>query len=117
MDGKDCEKTHDLDVILDDIEGKPHKKAKLDPEQVVKKPQQETLELGNLFEQDHSACFDAFMTGYVFSHQTLVAEQDNILEAAKNKIYLIGKQIPLLIEKSRYAKQSSGHLLQKKKYC
>lgn len=72
------------------------------------------MKKGNLFEQDHSACYDAFMTGFVFAHQ-LMAEE-NVLAEARNKIYLIGKQIPLLIEKSKYAKPSSSHLAQKVNY-
>ena len=55
------------------------------------------------FETYHSACFDAFMTGFIFAFQL----HKHDLTEEKNKIYLIGKQIPLKIESSRYAKPSA----------
>ncbi|KAI8900463.1 ribonuclease CAF1 [Globomyces pollinis-pini] len=67
----------------------------------------------SLFKQDHSACFDAYMTGYIFAHQLLT--EDEVLKFCKNRIYLIGKQMPLIIEKSRYSNFSQNHLLKMKK--
>lgn len=70
---------------------------------------QKDLVSTSLFQQDHSACYDAFMTGFVFGHQICV-EVDSLKEA-KNKLYLIGKQIPLLVQKSKYSKVSKQHAL------
>ena len=61
-----------------------------------------------LFENYHSACFDAYMTGYIWAHQLLLYGKEK-METYKNNMYLIGKQIPLRIEKSRFARTSSGH--------
>jgi hypothetical protein len=50
------------------------------------------------------------MTGYIFAYQM---EECDKIEEEINKIYLIGKQIPLKIESSKYAKPS----LEAKKKC
>ncbi|KAF9203747.1 Target of EGR1, member 1 (Nuclear) [Haplosporangium sp. Z 27] len=64
-------------------------------------------------EKFHSAYFDAFMTGTIFSHQVNQHQAEEIETKAKNKIYLIGKSIPLIIEKSAFAKYSPEHERQK----
>ncbi|KAJ3055455.1 Target of EGR1, member 1 (Nuclear) [Rhizophlyctis rosea] len=61
-----------------------------------------------LFEKYHSACFDAYMTGYIWAHQLLLFGKEK-METYQNCMYLIGKQFPLRIEKSKFAKTSSGH--------
>ena len=88
--GNKCPRSHDLDIILDHElgTGPVTKKIKLAPDQDY-----------------HSACFDAYMTGFVFGHQHLNAST----QESRNKIYLIGKQMPLSIEKSHYAKCSQNH--------
>ncbi|KAG0235186.1 Target of EGR1, member 1 (Nuclear) [Actinomortierella wolfii] len=48
-------------------------------------------------EKFHSAYFDAYMTGTVFSHQLNMHTRVAIEEQAKNRIYLIGKSIPLIM--------------------
>ncbi|CAO3573058.1 unnamed protein product [Mortierella alpina] len=60
-------------------------------------------------EKFHSAYYDAFMTGTVFAHQLNQHKPDEIETQAKNKIYLIGKSFPLMVEKSAFAKFSPGH--------
>ncbi|KAF9914246.1 Target of EGR1, member 1 (Nuclear) [Lobosporangium transversale] len=60
-------------------------------------------------ENFHSAYFDAFMTGTVFSHQLNQHSRDEIVSKAMNRIYLIGKNIPLRVEKSAFAKYSPEH--------
>ncbi|KAF9357643.1 Target of EGR1, member 1 (Nuclear) [Mortierella sp. AD094] len=64
-------------------------------------------------EKFHSAYFDAFMTGAVFSHQVNQHQAEEVDAKAKNKIYLIGKSFPLMIEKSAFAKYSLEHERQK----
>jgi hypothetical protein len=103
--GQQCEQSHNLDVILDyeenstsSIEDRPTKKLKTVESVSVALP---TANGG--FDTYHSACFDAFMTGYIFAHQRLTHD----LTGEKNRVYLIGKSMPLKIETSRYAKPSA----------
>ncbi|KAF9173265.1 Target of EGR1, member 1 (Nuclear) [Mortierella sp. AD010] len=60
-------------------------------------------------EKFHSAYFDAFMTGTIFSHQVNQHQAEEVDAKARNKIYLIGKSFPLKIEKSAFAKYSREH--------
>ncbi|KAG0258272.1 Target of EGR1, member 1 (Nuclear) [Mortierella polycephala] len=60
-------------------------------------------------EKFHSAYFDAFMTGSIFSHQLNQHKPEEIETQAKNRIYLIGKSFPLIVEKSAFAKFSPSH--------
>ncbi|RKO84773.1 hypothetical protein BDK51DRAFT_32790 [Blyttiomyces helicus] len=61
----------------------------------------------SLFEKYHSACFDAYMTGFIFARQML--EHAAQVPEFKNKIALIGKDHPLLIAASSFAKTSAEH--------
>ncbi|KAF9111196.1 Target of EGR1, member 1 (Nuclear) [Mortierella sp. AM989] len=65
--------------------------------------------LVQLGEKFHSAYFDAFMTGTIFSHQVNQHKAEEVETKAKNKIYLIGKSFPLIVEKSAFAKYSPEH--------
>lgn len=49
----------------------------------------------------HSAGYDAFCTGFVYSHLLLKLGAER-MHSYGNKLYLIAKQHPLLLEKSRY---------------
>ncbi|KAG0296409.1 Target of EGR1, member 1 (Nuclear) [Dissophora globulifera] len=60
-------------------------------------------------EKFHSAYFDAFMTGTIFSHQLNQHTPELIEGQAKSKIYLIGKNFPLMVEKSAFSKYSAEH--------
>ncbi|KAJ1555332.1 Target of EGR1, member 1 (Nuclear) [Nowakowskiella sp. JEL0078] len=90
---------------------------------------------GSLFECFHSAWFDSYMTGFVFARQCLV-EVDRIEsegsskieiflgdsssdekyqtfitpDTFKNKLYLMGKEMPLNVTHGNFAKNSKGHL-------
>ncbi len=68
----------------------------------------------------HRAGFDAFMTGFIFAFYTArygkirslassVNMDDLGMEEYKNKVYLGGKDIPLPITKSVFAKTSKDH--------
>ncbi|KAJ3326542.1 hypothetical protein HDU76_012828 [Blyttiomyces sp. JEL0837] len=61
-----------------------------------------------LFETYHSACFDAYMTGFVFCRQLWVYP-DAVTEHV-NKMYLMGKDRGLVVAKSAFAAFSVGHL-------
>ena len=69
----------------------------------------------------HTAYFDAYMTGYVFLHQTLDSwrRTGNFaeLEEIRNRLYIIGKPIPLLVEKSAFTKCSDVHMVKRKKWA
>lgn len=116
-DGKLCKQSHDLDIILDEqekAEKRPEKKIKisnsvhiLDTEPPSPPPD---VEVGrktatDLFSQDHSASFDAYMTAFVHCYQTVTKQNTE----SKNRLYLIGKDIPLIVEKSKYSKCSKHH--------
>ncbi|KAI9095448.1 ribonuclease CAF1 [Phlyctochytrium arcticum] len=60
---------------------------------------------GTLFEKYHSACFDAYMTGFIYTHQVMMHTTDE--PNFRNKIYLMSKTIPLLIHKSAFGKTSA----------
>ncbi|KAI9353761.1 ribonuclease CAF1 [Obelidium mucronatum] len=76
-----------------------------------------------LLQTYHSASFDAYMTGYVFFAQlqalqpvapnsppiTLKEQLTAFVKLHGNKLYLIGKNIPLSIIKSSFSKTSIGH--------
>ena len=103
-----CPQSHDLDIILENLENLPRlKRPRLQVEQVeqVEETSLESLKFGKI---EHSAIYDSYMTGYIFSHQIL--KNQELLETSKNKLYLIGKSRPLLIEKSRFSQFSKGHL-------
>ncbi|KAL7748542.1 hypothetical protein RI367_005952 [Sorochytrium milnesiophthora] len=71
----------------------------------------------------HSAHTDAFMTGYIFAHQlfqgwvsldraqsnaTTDSEQQQEQPDLRNKVYLMGKNFPLLIRKSQFVQCSAA---------
>ncbi|XP_018427819.1 PREDICTED: target of EGR1 protein 1 [Nanorana parkeri] len=64
----------------------------------------------------HRAGFDAFMTGYILAYVWMLKKGDRADAAAgclpdcQNKIYLSGKNVPLQIVKSVFAKNSRAHL-------
>ncbi|EGF77464.1 hypothetical protein BATDEDRAFT_27676 [Batrachochytrium dendrobatidis JAM81] len=60
-----------------------------------------------IFETYHSACFDAYMTGFIFCHQCL--ECPNLMKEHGDRLYLIGKDMPIRVEKSIYTKTSQQH--------
>jgi target of EGR1 protein 1 len=107
-------------VILDELEKgekRPEKKIKTSNEKVETIPAKAILQppatLANnlpktatdLFSQDHSASFDAYMTAYVHCYQSCTNQNAD----SKNRLYLIGKDIPLMVEKSKYSKCSKHH--------
>lgn len=57
--------------------------------------------------QFHSACYDAYMTGYIYANQIEMHGEDSI---EKNLVYLIGKDRGLKLGKSAFAKCSREHL-------
>ncbi|CAG8500234.1 14726_t:CDS:2 [Cetraspora pellucida] len=61
------------------------------------------------YDNYHSAHFDAYMTGFVFARQLMKYTSTTVMNEYKNKLYLIAKNLPLLIEKSKFSKTSVGH--------
>ncbi|KAI8579356.1 hypothetical protein K450DRAFT_242861 [Umbelopsis ramanniana AG] len=114
---KQCGKSHDLDYILDEVE-KSQKRKKTgitaaDDEEAAVTPPDMNVDVPPLPAAPlipgpsfyHSAHFDSYMTGYVFVHQ-LQEFRDYTTHA--NKLYLIGKDIPLPIQKSAFTSLSKG---------
>ena len=70
----------------------------------------------------HRAGFDAFMTGYIFAFfsarygNEVTKEEDTCkgyelgMDENKNKLYLVGKDIPLQVTTSSFSKPSKAHL-------
>lgn len=128
-----CGESHDIDRILDSCKRK--KKDKL----ALLKSINDGLREQNLFnlkqftlnECDHhkkraislhNSGFDAFMTGYCFTFYLLdysdpviqpgdrLSIKTNGLHKMYNKLYLTGKDQPLMIKKSNFGKLSQPHL-------
>jgi target of EGR1 protein 1 len=114
-DGALCTRSHDLNLIIEYEFSNEHQRKKLKPT-----PKPITNPLLNKYTtttptQDHSSYFDAYMTAFIFAHQLIKHDYDFIKNTCRNRVYLVGKQIPLIIEKSRYAKTSEQHQLKMRK--
>ncbi|KAJ3283721.1 Target of EGR1, member 1 (Nuclear) [Rhizoclosmatium sp. JEL0117] len=145
--GPACHKSHDLDAILDaeELEAQLNQRKKsksftdgsIDPVTVptttsntasaTASTEQTPIPIQSqtplppitpsLFETYHSACFDAYMTGYVFSVQQRMHPFESSSEFVKahgNKLYLMGKDVPLHIVKSSFSRTSLEHRRKKK---
>src|SRR3954470_10348334 len=122
-----CGNSHDLDFILDEQAKEAEtrrKKQKLNQnqEQIPKDIYRSTEHVSasepptllpstkpDQFDMYHSAHFDAYMTGFIFARQILKYGETKVINEYKNKLYLIGKNLPLLVEKSQFSKTSDGH--------
>ncbi|GAM22906.1 hypothetical protein SAMD00019534_060810 [Acytostelium subglobosum LB1] len=51
----------------------------------------------------HSAGYDSAMTGFIFAYYKHLVFRSEKLPELENKIYLTGKEVPLLLKKSSYA--------------
>lgn len=134
--GKACEKSHDLDVILDHheqqvveesskkiktnltmnektvvLEDTMTLKPEIDHSIKIKSRQEQRPVDDSSFEQYHSASFDAFMTGYIHASQLCQGQA----QETKNKVFLMGKDYPLLVKRSVYEKLSEQHIAKMKK--
>ncbi|RHZ46318.1 hypothetical protein Glove_627g29 [Diversispora epigaea] len=61
------------------------------------------------YDNYHSAHYDAYMTGFIFACQLLKYSNITVLNNYKNKLYLMGKNMPLLVEKSEFSNTSVTH--------
>src|SRR5205809_4624512 len=116
-----CGNSHDLDFILDEqakeAEMKRKKRKLNHKKQIPKDVYQSTEHVSasepptllpstkpDQFDMYHSAHFDAYMTGFIFARQILKYSKTKVMNEYKNKLYLIGKNLPLLVEKSHFSK-------------
>ncbi|RUP46041.1 ribonuclease H-like domain-containing protein [Jimgerdemannia flammicorona] len=139
---KQCGKSHDLDLILDEEEAAQHgrKRQKLDDsggldnrmfigttsdsehrkmvddmQHNVVSSMHSTKEMPNptsvtsSSSSYHSAHFDSYMTGFIFAHQLTEYGEMAMCDKHRNRLYLIGKDLPLRVEKSQFATISKGH--------
>ena len=81
------------------------------PLQAPSSPSKQLPATTSVFEVYHSATFDAYMTGCVFARQHLhhSLNSANGIKEHMNKINIMGKDKPLLIQVSPYAKPSKRH--------
>ncbi|CAG8444530.1 8267_t:CDS:2 [Diversispora eburnea] len=61
------------------------------------------------YDNYHSAHYDAYMTGFIFACQLLKYSNITVLNNYKNKLYLMGKNMPLLVQKSEFSNTSVAH--------
>ena len=134
---KECKDSHDVDYILaaqDTHMNKKKKKRskKIDQttnghvadntvqEAIITEKKSSDKNSDRATTTGHRAGMDAFMTGYSYIafiwHKTnkvgedLVVDDDIKLPNIVNKIYLVRKEFPLLIQKSSFAKNSVSHV-------
>lgn len=65
----------------------------------------------------HSAHYDSYMTGYIFAHQLAEYGEVTMRDNHRNRLYLIAKDVPLRVERSRFTKTSKGHDEAKSKWA
>jgi target of EGR1 protein 1 len=110
-----CSLSHDLDVILDhELHKLPNKKRKIEDEKdsLDKERCQREEETSYLKQTTlHSSAGDSFMTGYIFCYQSSCVDQ--LKELCRNRLYLSGKNMPILVQKSNFVKYSDFHQLQR----
>lgn len=128
--GNSCPKSHDIDLILSKKEGKKRKRPAIDHEEDSTKslkvenggkvPSQNGKESSKQTFSGHRAGFDAFMTGFTFvTHLVHYSKMplkpksfqptDLNTVSIVNRIYLVSKDFPFLVQKSAFAKISEGH--------
>jgi target of EGR1 protein 1 len=79
---------------------------------ILPKQPQEHQPLPLSFNTHHSAQFDSFMTGYIFArylHHPSFGKEYIWGEEFFNKLYIIGRDMPLKVEKIPYSNYSAGH--------
>lgn len=54
----------------------------------------------------HGAGSDSFMTGFTFAYFCSVLFDEKTIQSFENKIYLVGKDIPLLLQKTQFSQPS-----------
>ncbi len=101
-----CEFSHDLDVILDAHLGEKTERAVRDAVMQESEAPKRTDEQ----ETYHSACFDAFMTGYVHACQGRKMREGAEKNGSENRLYLMGKDIPLHVNRQVYKQPSINHV-------
>ncbi len=126
-----CSKSHDVNAI---IQAELNKKKSNKKQNLVQTNQETSLlatnseiNQSNDLNQIHNAGLDSFMTGYVmlnyinkFTKFKVISDllnndklnfqlNDFDLENIKNKVYLTGKDYPLMIRRSNFATTSQNH--------
>lgn len=134
-----CSKSHDIELIIKlEIYKKEKQKFKKLAKQLAEKEQvqieEEIGESENLNKIQHNAGLDAFMTGFVMLNylnkfskfklkENVDLSKDNLnlndfdeLDKFLNKLYLTGKDFPLIIQKSKFSNLSNNHQTKKLKF-
>ena len=132
---KSCQKSHDVDYILAcQEENQPRKKKKknidnFNDEKSVEENNKSiekddsadnsTVICNSTTSAGHRAGMDAFMTGYSYAaftwHKSRISNEKIELPSdmkdsnIANHIYLVGKEFPLKIKRSNFAKNSTSH--------
>ncbi|XP_052774261.1 target of EGR1 protein 1-like [Mya arenaria] len=86
---------------------------KVSEEEIMKMLKEKSLNQSNDVNGGHRAGYDAFMTGFIFAvykRRYCNGESRDHVQDWKNKLYLCGKNYPLVVTKSSFSKQSKHHL-------
>ena len=120
-DDKECSKSHDIDQILFKKEGKRWSKMAVangtstssspTSSPPMKKKNKKEPEAPKRFVNSHRAGFDAFMTGFSMAAFLARKEKGDAASEHANKVYLVSKDFPLLIQKSVFANVSTSHYM------
>lgn len=129
-----CKKSHDLNAVIQaELNKKKSKKQRTEEHQIeIVETEIEISNHENDVNQTHSAGLDSFMTGFVMltylnklTKFKTIEQSSNIglihllndfdLEEIKNKVYLTGKDYPLMVRKSNFASTSLNHKEKQKK--
>ena len=119
-DDKKCTKSHDIDQILLKKEGKRWTKmaaavngfsTSSPTSSPMAKRNKKEAEAPKRFGNSHRAGFDAFMTGFSMAAFLARKEKGDVASEHANKVYLVCKDFPLLIQKSAFANVSTSHYI------
>lgn len=132
--GKSCPNSHDVDLILQKRRaGRKRKKSDIGSESETPAKKNGVNVNGGSeaavvkkTSGVHRAGYDAFMTGFAFAtmlvHHCKLPQSPESFRPAHinaqdigNKVYLVGKEFPLLIAKSSFSKNSLSHHVKFKK--
>ncbi|EGG18755.1 hypothetical protein DFA_02494 [Cavenderia fasciculata] len=110
--GDSCSMSHNVNLILDQEESKTNNVKKMKHQHTIdnqeEKEQQDENTAEEIIDSKNSHCAgdDSAMTGFIFCYYLLFYNNEHSkhkLSEIENKVYISGKQIPLVMKKSNYA--------------
>ncbi len=96
--------------IENDVEIEIEKPFPIPDESTVQAINDKEQNIGSYNSIAHHSSFDSYMTGYIFTRMLCSLKTTE----SENKVYLMGKNFPLLIQKSQFCDYSAPHLAKSK---